>query len=94
MEPDQLPASAPLWSSNSFRSLLLNAIDVVVIVGPDSAIQYASPGVEREFGYRTQELIGVTRFNASCNCLVADDDAGRAVAVHIPAIEQASKPSP
>nr|MBA3377356.1 PAS domain S-box protein [Chloroflexia bacterium] len=58
MEPDQLPASAPLWSSNSFRSLLLNAIDVVVIVGPDSAIQYASPGVEREFGYRTQELIG------------------------------------
>ena len=58
IEPDQLPANAPLWSSNSFRSLLLNAIDVVVIVGQDSAIQYASPGVERELGYRAQELMG------------------------------------
>ncbi len=55
---DQLAAIEPRWSSNSFRSLLLNAIDVVVIIGPDSAIQYASAGVEREFGYRTQDLIG------------------------------------
>ena len=55
---DQLAAIEPRWSSNSFRSLLLNAIDVVVIIGPDSAIQYASAGVEREFGYRMQDLIG------------------------------------
>ncbi len=55
---DQLAAIEPRWSSNSFRSLLLNAIDVVVIIGPDSAIQYASAGVEHEFGYRTQDLIG------------------------------------
>jgi PAS domain S-box-containing protein len=38
--------------------VVLNAVDVVVIIGPDSSILFASPGIERELGYTASDLIG------------------------------------
>jgi diguanylate cyclase (GGDEF)-like protein/PAS domain S-box-containing protein len=45
-------------SEARFRSMVQNSTDVVMIIGPDGAIQYQSPSGERVFGYRDASLLG------------------------------------
>jgi diguanylate cyclase (GGDEF)-like protein/PAS domain S-box-containing protein len=41
-----------------FRSLVQNSTDVIMVVDADSTVRYASPSVERVFGYATETLEG------------------------------------
>jgi len=41
-----------------FASLIRNAYDVIMIVDADGRIEYASPSVQRTFGFRPDDLIG------------------------------------
>jgi PAS domain S-box-containing protein len=43
-------------SEEYFRSLIDNALDVIMIVNPNGTIRYGSPSVERLLGYRPPEL--------------------------------------
>ncbi len=43
-------------SEEYFRSLIDNALDVIMIVNANGTIRYGSPSVERLLGYRPQEL--------------------------------------
>jgi PAS domain S-box-containing protein len=44
-------------SSNYFRSLIENALDIIAVLDPDGAIRYVSPSTERVLGYSRGELI-------------------------------------
>lgn len=59
IESDQATLMALPWSSRGFQSVMLDAIDAMIIVSSDSSIQFASQGVEREFGYRARDLVGM-----------------------------------
>lgn len=48
-----------LQSERRFRSVVQNSSDVVTVVGPDATVRYVSPSVERVFGYKPAELLGV-----------------------------------
>jgi diguanylate cyclase (GGDEF)-like protein/PAS domain S-box-containing protein len=41
-----------------FASLIRNAYDVIMIVDRDGRIEYASPAVQRTFGFRPEDLVG------------------------------------
>ena len=41
-----------------YRSLIENGSDITTIIDPDGTIRYVSPAVERELGYREEELVG------------------------------------
>ncbi len=45
-------------SEEHFRALTENVTDVVVIVSADGTIQYASPSIEREYGFDPGEFVG------------------------------------
>lgn len=45
-------------SEQRFRSLLENALDLIVVLDPLGRITYASPSTERVLGYRPEELTG------------------------------------
>jgi PAS domain S-box-containing protein len=45
-------------SGKRFRALIEHAFDVVLLVGRDRAVLYASPSLERVFGYAPRELVG------------------------------------
>ena len=45
-------------SETHFRSLIENASDITTIIDVDGTIRYESPSVERELGYREEDLVG------------------------------------
>ena len=56
-------------SEKRFRSLVQNSFDAVLIIGKDLVIRYATPSVERVFGYLPDDIVG-KKFNE----LVHPDD--------------------
>lgn len=56
-------------SEEYYRSLIENASDIILIMGEDRIIRYASPSVERQLGYTPEELTGTDAFD-----LVHTDD--------------------
>ncbi len=45
-------------SEGRFRSLIENALDVIVVIRNDGSIGYESPSVQRMLGYRVEDLLG------------------------------------
>jgi PAS domain S-box-containing protein len=45
-------------SEERFRSLIENALDIIMILRPDGAISYVSPSVEKVLGYSVADLVG------------------------------------
>jgi PAS domain S-box-containing protein len=45
-------------SEEYHRSLLENALDLIVVLDGDAIVRYASPSVERALGYRPDEMVG------------------------------------
>ena len=45
-------------SEERFRSLIENALDIIMILDPDGTISYVSPSVEKVLGYAVTELVG------------------------------------
>jgi diguanylate cyclase (GGDEF)-like protein/PAS domain S-box-containing protein len=58
-------------SQERFRSLVQNSADVNMIIRTDGLIEYESPAVERVLGYRIDERVGRSAFDA-----VHPDDIG------------------
>ena len=56
-------------SEEHFRSLIENALDIIVILNPDGSFRYASPSV-KVLGYTPEELVGRSLFH-----FVSSDDA-------------------
>lgn len=50
-------------SEERFRSLIENALDIIIILGVDGTINYQSPSVEKVLGYKSLELMGKNLFN-------------------------------
>jgi len=59
-------------SERHFRSLIENALDVIMVLNHQGDITYASPSVERVFGYRVHEFLGFNIFD-----FIHNDDAPR-----------------
>ena len=51
---------APSHSERRFHALAENALDIVMVTGPDGAIRYLSPSVERVLGYTSEEMLGTS----------------------------------
>ena len=77
-------------SEARFRTLVSNASDVVLVIGPDDRISYATPSVERVCGCTEQQLLGTKlsehvipqdAAKLSLAFLSARQDPGRAVNV-------------
>jgi PAS domain S-box-containing protein len=49
---------APPHSERRFHALTENALDIVMVTGPDGTIRYLSPSVERVLGYTPEEVLG------------------------------------
>jgi PAS domain S-box-containing protein len=60
-------------SAKRFRALIEHAYDVVVLLNGDGGVVYASPSVERVFGYAPWELVGSSGLN-----LIHPDEIERA----------------
>ena len=45
-------------AERQFRALVQRSSDAALVLGPDGTIQYASPAVQDQFGYRGDELLG------------------------------------
>ena len=45
-------------SEERFRSLIENALDVIVIIAEDGTIKYESPSINKVLGYTAENLIG------------------------------------
>ncbi|HLB26770.1 MAG TPA: PAS domain S-box protein, partial [Dehalococcoidia bacterium] len=45
-------------SEQQFRSLIENALDIIMGIGSDGALRYVSPSVQQILGHRPQELVG------------------------------------
>ena len=45
-------------SEGRFRALVQNATDIIIVVGSDRTIEYASPAFERVLGYSADETVG------------------------------------
>ncbi|MDQ3965536.1 MAG: PAS domain S-box protein, partial [Actinomycetota bacterium] len=45
-------------SEQRFRSLVRNALDIIMVTDADGTIRYMSPSAERVLGYRPEEMIG------------------------------------
>jgi PAS domain S-box-containing protein len=50
-------------SEERFRSLIENAMDIIVVLSPSGAIRYVSPSVERGLGYMPEALGGQSLFD-------------------------------
>ncbi|WP_055076532.1 PAS domain S-box protein [Pseudanabaena sp. 'Roaring Creek'] len=46
------------YSEQRFRSLIENALDIIMIIEPSGAISYVSPSVEKVLGYSVAEMVG------------------------------------
>ncbi|QZZ21775.1 PAS domain S-box protein [Leptothermofonsia sichuanensis E412] len=57
-EQVHLAEQALRQSEERFRSLIENALDIIMILGPDGAIGYVSPSVEKILGYSVADLVG------------------------------------
>ena len=51
-------AKALRGSEKHFRSLIENALDIIIGAGPDGTMRYISPSVRRTLGYEPEELVG------------------------------------
>jgi PAS domain S-box-containing protein len=49
-------------SEERFRSLIENALDIIMILDPDDTIDYVSPSVEKVLGYAVADLVGKNIF--------------------------------
>ncbi len=49
-------------SEEHFRSLIENALDVIVVLDANGCVRYASPSLERVLGYRPEDRIGHSTF--------------------------------
>src|SRR5918997_1173322 len=60
MDPDNpgWAVGAHPHSERRFHALAENALDIVMVTGPDGTIRYLSPSVERVLGYTSEEMIG------------------------------------
>jgi len=56
-------------SEERFRSLIENALDIIMILDPDGTIGYVSPSVEKVLGYAVTELVG-----ANVNAFIHPED--------------------
>ncbi len=45
-------------SEERFRSLVQNASEVILLVGNEGTVRYASPGLERVLGYKPKDVLG------------------------------------
>ena len=45
-------------SEESFRTLIENAVDLIMVLDPDGTSRYVSPSVERMLGFRPDEIVG------------------------------------
>ncbi len=70
-----------------FRSLIENALDVIVIVNRDGTMQYTSPSIERVLGYEPEELNGENIFD-----FVHPDDVPNATDTFADIIQNPSTP--
>ncbi len=50
-------------SEARFRSLVLGSSDVILIVDADSTVRFASPAIERVFGYESEAVLGSRLFD-------------------------------
>ncbi len=50
-------------SERYFRSITENTSDIIIVLDPKGYIRYVSPSVERESGYRTDEIVGKSLFD-------------------------------
>lgn len=50
-------------SERHFRSLIENALDVIMVLNHQGDITYASPSVEKVFGYKVHEFLGFNIFD-------------------------------
>jgi len=55
-----------------FHALVQHAVDVVAVLNAEGTVRYVGPAIERVFGYRPEELVGVGGVT-----LVHPDDADR-----------------
>jgi PAS domain S-box-containing protein len=61
---EQVRAREALQRSEAyFRSLIENAHDIIIVLGQEGRIRYASPSFERAFGYRPDEVVGASAFD-------------------------------
>jgi PAS domain S-box-containing protein len=60
-------------SERRFHALAENALDIVMVTGPDGTIRYLSPSVERVLGRTPAEMVGTNSAD-----YVHPDDMGRA----------------
>src|SRR4028118_944264 len=60
-------------SERRFHVLTENALDIVMVTGPDGTIRYLSPSVERVLGRTPAEMVGTNSAD-----YVYPDDMGRA----------------
>ena len=56
-------------SEERFRSLIENALDIIMILDPDGTIGYVSPSVEKVLGYAETDLVGLNVID----CIHPDD---------------------
>lgn len=68
-------------SEARFRLLTENSTDIVLNLGIDGAIRYASPSIKQLGGYDPHQLIGTASIN-----LVDVEDRGRVAAAHLQAL--------
>ncbi|HNV86258.1 MAG TPA: PAS domain S-box protein [Candidatus Omnitrophota bacterium] len=59
-------------SEEHFRSLIENALDVIILLDRDGNVKYASPSIGKILGYPPEELVGKNAFN-----YVHPDDLGK-----------------
>jgi nitrogen fixation negative regulator NifL len=67
-------AEALRHSEGHYRSLIENALDMILLVDRDGTVRYASPSVERLLGYRPDDLVGTQAFD-----LLHPDDVAQIV---------------
>ena len=63
--------SAHRASEARWRSLVINASDLILVIGPDAIVKYATPAVERLFGYPEESSEGMQVLD-----LIHPDDLG------------------
>ena len=71
-------------SERHFRSLIENALDVIIVLDPHGKIRYGSPSIERVLGFTPQELTGSKASDA-----VHPDDVERMLEMWRPIVAQA-----
>lgn len=73
-------------SEARFRLLTENSTDIVLNLGIDGVIRYASPSIKRLGGYDPHQLIGTASIN-----LVDVEDRGRVAAAHLQTLKNPSE---